>query len=229
MTFFVSLLKIMMINVVLSGDNAVVIALASRNLPSKQRWFAILGGSGGAIVLRLILTIFAVIVLKVPYLQIIGGVFLIWIAVKLLTEEDGDEGVHAHENLWAAIRTIIIADIVMSLDNTLAIAAAAHGDIMLLSFGLVFSIPLIIFGSQIIMKVMEKFPIIVYIGAALIAWTSGEMIAGDHHVESVIPASLDHAIPFTIMGLVVAIGWFYNRRTLRVAEVSTEDTEKRSN
>jgi YjbE family integral membrane protein len=211
MEFLVALFKIMVVNIVLSGDNAVVIALASRNLPQKQRWYAVFGGTAGAVFLRVILTVCAVFVLRIPFVQLVGGVLLVWIAVKLLVANEEDGEVHGHNDLWAAIRTIIVADIVMSLDNTLAIAAVAHDNIPLLVLGLLFSVPLIIFGSQIIMKVMEKHPVIVYVGAALIAWTAGEMIAGERKIVEVLPPVIDRIIPISLMGLVIVGCWLYNR------------------
>lgn len=234
MDFLVSLFKIIVVNIVLSGDNAVVIALASRNLPQKQRWAAILGGTGGAILLRVLLTIGAVFVLRIPFVQLVGGLLLVWIAVKLLIEEEEESEIHAHGNLWGAIRTIVVADIVMSLDNTLAIAAVAHNDILLLVLGLLLSVPLIVFGSQIIVKIMEKHPIIVYVGAALIAWTAGEMIAGERKIVEILPPLVDHIIPISLMGLVVVGCWLYNRYApvgQRTAEeaIPVEEDEESSN
>jgi YjbE family integral membrane protein len=216
--FFIALAKIMMVNIVLSGDNAVVIALACRNLEKKHRKVAILAGSGGAIVLRILLTLVAVILLQIPYLQFFGGVLLIWIAVKLLIEKDEDESKHhAHSHLWGAIKTIIIADIVMSLDNTLAIAAIAEGNYMLLGLGLALSIPLIVFGSQLIMVLMERFPIIVYIGAGLIAWTAGEMMGKDPKISIYFSDVIKHFISPVVTVIVVGGCLLYNRKKHRTA------------
>ena len=221
MEFLVALMQIMMVNIVLSGDNAVVIALAARNLPARQQKQAILWGSGGAIVLRIILTIAAVALLKIPFLQFAGALLLIWIAVKLLIEEDESEGQHhAHDNLLGAVKTILVADVVMSLDNTLAIAGVAKGDWPLLITGLVLSIPLIVFGSTIIMKMIERFPIIVYIGAGLIAYTAGEMIDSDAAVQPYLP-HVFHGTPYLGILLaagVIAYGWWYNAAKGRTAE-----------
>ncbi len=207
MDFFLALIGIMMVNIVLSGDNAVVIAMASRCLPPKQQRLAILWGSAGAIGLRVILTIVAVVLLQIPYLQFFGGLLLVWIAAKLLLEDENCENVEASDNLWAAVKTIIIADIIMSLDNTLAIAAIAKGDYLLLFVGLALSIPLIIFGSQLLVVVMNRFPIIVYIGAGLIAWTAGEMMVRDqkvgHYFTDYTPVWL---IPLAITVGVIALG-----------------------
>lgn len=214
MDFWVALMQIMMVNIVLSGDNAVVIALAARNLPASQQKLAVIWGSGGAIVLRILLTIVAVALLKIPFLQFFGALLLIWIALKLLIEEDEAEGHHhAHDNLFGAVKTILVADIVMSLDNTLAIAGIAKGDWPLLITGLVLSIPLIVFGSTIIMKMIERFPIIVYIGAGLIAYTAGEMIDGDKAVQPYLP-EIFHGTPYLAILLtvgVIAYGWWYNK------------------
>ncbi len=149
--FWVTLAQIIMINIVLSGDNAVVIALASRSLPPKQQKQAILFGSFGAIILRIILTFFAVYLLGIPWLKIIGALLLFWIGIKMLIPEDGEEDLAGHEHLWSAVKTIIIADLVMSLDNVLGVAAAAKGNVPLLIIGLAISIPLIIYGSTLIL------------------------------------------------------------------------------
>ncbi|MDD4170346.1 MAG: TerC family protein, partial [Desulfotomaculaceae bacterium] len=167
--FLTGLLAICVINLVLSGDNAVVIALASRNLPPKQRRLAIFWGSGAAIFLRVVLTVFAVYLLSIPYLQAIGGLLLIYIGIKLLTDEEKEDDLEASSNMMTAIKTIVIADLVMSLDNVLAVAAVARDSYLLLIIGLVISIPIIIAGSQLLVWVMTKFPAFVYIGAALIA------------------------------------------------------------
>ncbi len=207
MEFLLALCGIMMVNIILSGDNAVVIAMASRCLPKKQQRLAILWGSAGAIGLRVILTIVAVVLLQIPYLQFLGGLLLIWIAAKLLLEEESCEDVEASDSLWAAVKTIIIADIIMSLDNTLAIAAIAKGDYLLLILGLGLSIPLIIFGSQILVVIMNRFPIIVYIGAGLIAWTAGEMMIRDQKVGHYFTAyTPEWVIPFVITAGVIGLG-----------------------
>ncbi|HWR06027.1 TerC family protein [Sporomusa sp.] len=210
MEFLLALASIMMVNIVLSGDNAVVIAMASRCLPPKQQKMAILWGSAGAIGLRVILTLVAVVLLQIPYVQFIGGLLLIWIAAKLLMEDKCEENVEASGSFMAAIKTIIVADLVMSLDNTLAIAAVAKGDYMLLALGLALSIPLIIFGSQLIIKIMDKYPIVVYAGAALIAWTAGEMMISDHKIGPVIHGVFpEWLVPaaITIGVLVVSVWW----------------------
>ena len=188
-TFWVALGKIIWVNILLSGDNAVVIALAARSLAPAQRGKAIFIGSAAAIVLRVILTVFAVSLLQFPYLKIIGGLALLWIGVQLLIPEDEDEGgVNTSDHLWTAVRTILIADLVMSVDNVLAVAAAADSGppesrLMLLIIGLGLSIPLIIFGSQLLMTVMERYPVIITLGAALLGFVAGEMLVSDKAVE----------------------------------------------
>jgi len=177
--FWVTLAQIIMINIVLSGDNAVVIALASRSLPPKQQKQAILLGSFGAIILRIILTFFAVYLLGLPWLKIIGAVLLFWIGIKMLIPEDGEDDLDGHEHLWAAVKTIIIADFVMSLDNVLGVAAAAKGNLPLLVIGLAISIPLIIYGSTLILKLMTRFPVIITLGGAVLGWVAGEMMITD--------------------------------------------------
>jgi YjbE family integral membrane protein len=177
--FWTGLLTIIWVNVILSGDNAVVIALAARSLPKRQQSKAVFWGAGAAVVLRIVLTIGAVELLRLPYLKIIGGILLLWIAVKLLLPEEEEGGVEGSASLLQAIKTILIADLVMSLDNVLAVAAVARDSIMLLVIGLALSIPLVVFGATLLMKLMVRYPIIITIGAALLGWVAGEMLVGD--------------------------------------------------
>ena len=177
--FWAGLMTIIWVNIILSGDNAVVIALAARSLPKHQQNKAVFWGAGAAVILRIVLTIVAVEMLKLSYLKIIGGLLLFWIAVKLLMPEDGGDDIESSDNLIQAIKTILIADLVMSLDNVIAVAAAAKGSILLLVLGLLISIPLVIFGATLLMKLMERYPIIVMIGAALIGAVAGEMLVTD--------------------------------------------------
>ena len=178
--FWIGLMKIVWINIILSGDNAVVIALAARSLPEHQQRQAIMFGSGAAVVLRIALTVVAAALLELSFLQIVGGILLLYIGAQLLSE-DGDEGEGEIEkaSLFAAIRTILVADIVMSLDNVIAVAAAAKGNMTLLILGLAISIPMVVFGSALMIKLMTRFPIIVTFGACLIGWVGGETIASD--------------------------------------------------
>ena len=187
--FWVALGKIVWVNILLSGDNAVVIALAARSLPEHQRQKAVIAGSAAAIVMRVLLTLFAVELLHFPYLKLIGALLLFWIGVQLLLPEDEHgEGVESSSNLWGAVRTILVADLVMSLDNVIAVAAAAESGppesrLLLLIIGLGLSIPLIIFGSQLLMKVMSRYPIIITLGAALLGFVAGEMLVSDKAVD----------------------------------------------
>ena len=177
--FWLGLAKIIGVNVVLSGDNAVVIALAARSLPPKQQKQAILWGAGAAVVLRIILTVFAVALLALPWLKIVGSLLLFWIGIKLLVPEEDDADVTASDNLMVAIRTILIADLVMSLDNVIAVAAAAGGSLTLLILGLAISIPLVVFGATLLVTLMERYPVIITGGAALIGMVAGEMLVTD--------------------------------------------------
>jgi YjbE family integral membrane protein len=181
--FWLGLLKIIGVNVILSGDNAVVIALAARSLPAKQQKQAVIWGSAAAIVLRVILTLFAVALLTLPWLKLVGSLLLFWIGVKLLIPEEGDEDIKASDQLLAAIKTILVADLVMSLDNVIAVAAAAGGSVTLLILGLAISIPLVIFGATLLLKLMDRYPVIITIGAGLIGWVAGEMLITDRALE----------------------------------------------
>jgi len=177
--FWIGLLKIIGVNIILSGDNAVVIALAARSLPAKQQKAAIFWGSGAAVVMRIILTIFAVALLTLPWLKIIGSLLLFWIGIKLLVPEEGEANVNASDNMIAAIKTILIADLVMSIDNVIAVAAAAQGSLTLLILGLAISIPLVIFGSTLLLHLMERWPVIITIGGGLLGFVAGEMLVTD--------------------------------------------------
>jgi YjbE family integral membrane protein len=179
--FWLALLQIIWINILLSGDNAVVIALAARSLPAKQQKQAIMIGSGAAIVMRIGLTIVAAQLLQLPWLKLIGALLLLYIGITLVlpeSEHDGD-GDERKSGMFTAVRTILIADLVMSLDNVIAVAAAAHGSTLLLIIGLAMSIPLVIFGSTLLLKVIERFPIIVWLGAALLGFIAGEIVVED--------------------------------------------------
>jgi YjbE family integral membrane protein len=181
--YLLPILQIIWIDLLLSGDNAVVIALACRSLPEKQRKIGMILGAGTAIGLRIIFAIFITYLLGVPFLKVVGGLLLLWIGVKLaMGEEDEGHAVESSDNLWRAVRTIAIADAVMSLDNVVAIAAASGGNIWLFIFGLLLSIPLIVFGSTLLSTVIDKFPVIVWAGAALLGWIAGEMIVSDSFV-----------------------------------------------
>ncbi|MEJ8845217.1 TerC family protein [Variovorax rhizosphaerae] len=213
--FWLGLMKIVWINIILSGDNAVVIALAARSLPLEQQKKAVMFGSGAAVVLRIVLTVVAAKLLALPFLQIAGGLLLLYIGVQLLRDDEEDEGQgKEYGSLAAAIRTILIADLVMSLDNVIAVAAAASGDMVLLILGLAISIPLVIFGSTLMIKVMERFPIIVMLGAALIGWVGGETIVEDASLHDVLAANawLHYAAAAAGAALVVAVGRSMQKR-----------------
>jgi YjbE family integral membrane protein len=219
--FWTALGSIILANVVLSGDNAVVIALAARSLPPHQQKKAIFWGSAAAIVMRIILTLIAVEMLKWQYLKVVGALLLLYIGISLLSDADDDEG-GGHEvgGMMAAIRTILVADLVMSLDNVLAVAAAAKGNTTLLILGLAVSIPLIIFGSTLLLKVMERFPIIITLGAALLGFLAGEMLLTDPAVTARFgPLSHDVVNAAGAVGavLVVAVGLWLQRRARRNA------------
>ena len=179
--FWLAALEIVVINILLSGDNAVVIALACRNLPPHQRRWGVFWGAIGAIILRIILTFFAVSLLQLSWLKIVGGVLLVWIGIKLIAEEDGEGSpdVQASDRLMSAVRTVVIADLVMSIDNVLGVAAAAKGSLLLLVFGLVVSVPLVIGGAQLIMRLIERFPILIVAGGGLLGYVAGELIIED--------------------------------------------------
>ena len=194
-SFWLAVGQIIMIDILLGGDNAVVIALACRNLPARQRTQGIIYGTIGAIVLRVILIAFALALLAVPYLKIVGALLLIWIGVKLLQPEGNDgHQISSSDKLWAAVKTVIIADLVMSVDNVLAIAGAAQSagqqhQLPLVIFGLLVSIPIIVFGSQLVLKLMERFPVVITLGAMLLGWIAGQMAYTDPAIKAYLPAA----------------------------------------
>jgi YjbE family integral membrane protein len=215
--FFIALLKIIWINILLSGDNAVAIALACRSLPPRQRRWGVMLGSLAAVILRIIFAIFIVYLLEVPYLKIVGSVLLFWIAVKLIVPEEHGEGGGAEGagTLFAAVRTVVIADAVMSLDNVIAIAAAADNNVVLLVIGLVISVPLIVFGSQLVLKYLLRYPILVILGGGLLGWIAGDIMATDPAVMKLSPIEpgLLHTVAKPLFAaLVVAVGWLLARR-----------------
>lgn len=197
--FWSALMAIVVIDLVLAGDNAIVIGLTARNLPKEQQKKVIFWGTFGAIALRSLLTLAVVWLLKIPGLLLAGGVMLVWIAYKLLVEEKSHD-VGSAASLWAAIKTIIIADTVMGLDNVLAVAGAAHGDFVLVVLGLLISVPIVVWGSTLIIKWVERFPIIIYIGAGVLAWTAAKMIVDEPLVKGFFTA-----YPILKWGLIVVI------------------------
>jgi YjbE family integral membrane protein len=221
--FWIALLEIIWINILLSGDNAVVIALACRTLPKKQQTLGIVLGTLPAVVLRIVFTIFIVELMKVPFLKIAGGVLLLWIAVKMLQPEEAHEGggVKSSATIWAAVRTIVVADAIMSLDNVIAIAAAARDSLVLLMLGLLISMPLVIFGSALLLKLLTRLPILVTGGGALLGWIGGEVLVTD---PAVAPWIAEHAHPVETIGPaagavgVVLVGYVLARLTARRKE-----------
>lgn len=181
--YWLSVLKIIWIDILLSGDNALVIALACRNLPEQQRKWGMILGAGAAVTLRVLFATIIVVLMTIPYLKLVGGLALLVIAAKLLVPDHEDGDVGAASNLWQAVRLIVVADVVMSLDNVIAIAAAADGSVSLLVFGLIVSIPLIIAGAALIMAVLDRLPVLIWAGAALLGWIAGHVIATDIGVE----------------------------------------------
>ena len=221
-----ALFEIAVINIVLSGDNAVVIALACRGLPPRQQRSAFIVGTGGIVVLMTALTACAALLMTLPYIQIVGSVLLVWIGIKLLLPENEDGNVSESRGFWEAVKTIIIADIVMSMDNVLGMAGAAKGHFGMLFVGLLITMPLILFGSAMLMKLMERFPVFVTIGAALIGYVAGDMVIGDlathEYVESHL-AFLDKYFVAAIAGalIVVVVGKLLGKRKL--AETETRE------
>ena len=217
--FWVAALEIIVINILLSGDNAVVIALACRNLPLRQRLMGILWGVIGAVVLRIILTFFAVQLLLLPYVQLVGAALLIWIGIKLVAEDEGDApDVAGSDRLFAAVRTIIVADLVMSVDNVIGVAAAAKGSILLLVFGLAISIPLVVIGAQVFMKLIERFPWLVMAGGGLLGYIAGEIATEDVALRPWIDAtapSFHYLAPAVGIVFVVMAGMWLIRRQRR--------------
>ncbi|MFG1399575.1 TerC family protein [Roseixanthobacter pseudopolyaromaticivorans] len=214
---WLALLQIIWINILLSGDNAVVIAMACRSLPEKTRRWGIVLGAGVAVGLRIVFTGLVATLLALPWLKVVGSLALMYIAVDLaLPNEESDEAVAASDNLWKAVGTVAIADIVMSLDNVVAVAAVANGNWTLLIFGLAISIPLIVAGSSIVMAMLDRFPILIWLGAALLGWVAGEMLLSDVAITDRIgghDASEAWHLPAAAAGavLVVAIAWIIGR------------------
>jgi len=205
--FWVAVLQIIAIDILLGGDNAVVIALACRNLPDKQRKLGIFWGVFGAIALRVGLTIFAVTLLSIPFLKIIGAILLFWIGLKLVMPQDGgdEHNIDGSVSLMGAIKTIIVADFVMSLDNVIAVAAAAKDSIGLIVFGLLVSIPIIVWCSQIILKLMERFPVIILLGGGLLGYIAGDMFVRDPFLIEWIEANVPWIKNYHVAGFVCAI------------------------
>ena len=225
--FWVAVGQIILIDILLGGDNAVVIALACRQLPKAQRTKGIVWGTVGAIVLRVILIAFALTLLKVPFLKLVGGLLLLWIGLKLIApdDEDGHDNIQGSDKLWGAVKTIIVADLVMSIDNVIAIAGAAQGageqhQLALVIFGLVVSIPIIVWGSQLVLKLMDRFPVIIVLGGMLLGWIAGGMIQSDPGLEAYLPQTDVWQYGMAIAGalLVLAIGQLMKARSPAAAD-----------
>ena len=226
--FWVDVFKIIVINLLLSGDNAVVIALACRNLPVELRKKGILFGVGGAIVLRIVLTFFAVTLLALPYLKLVGALLLLWIGIKLIVpeEEHSAVSIQTDTKLLGAIKVILIADLVMSLDNVLGVAAAAKGNVPLLVFGLVISIPIIAWSSQLVLKMIDRFPFIIYAGGALLGYVAGEMLVGEALFEPLVETRhyLHWLTPAFCAVLVLVAGrWLTMRKTVEPEVIDLVD------
>jgi len=226
MQFLSALGAIILIDLVLAGDNAIVIALAARKLPPKLQRRAILWGTAGAIIVRSLMTVVVVWLLKIPGLLLVGGALLVWIAVKLLVpQEDHGEGEHAAaDDFWGAMKTIVVADAVMGLDNVLAVAGAAHGSFLLVVLGLLISIPIVIWGSTLILKWVERFPSIMYIGAAVLAWTAVKMMLGEPLIkEYVEPLKSWSLVAYAIViGGVLGAGFYMNRKKKTVSKPASQ-------
>ena len=230
--FWIAVLQIIAIDILLGGDNAVVIALACRKLPDAQRNKGIFWGVVGAIVLRVALIFFALKLLAIPWLKIVGAVLLVWIGVKLLQPEDGGHGeVTASDTLFAAIKTIIVADAVMSLDNVIGVAGAAHGDIRLVVFGILFSIPIVVWGSKLVLKLMDRFPQVITAGGALLGWIAGGMMVSDPALPADFSSSIPHIkLLFEIVGAmtVLIIGKILVARAAARPQIDIANSNKES-
>lgn len=201
MEFVSALLAIVMIDLVLAGDNAIVIALAARNLPKEQQKKVIWLGTAGAIVIRAVATLVVVWLLKIPGLLLAGGLLLIWIAYKLLIEQKGHDHIQSGNSMWAAIRTIVIADAAMGIDNVLAVAGAAHGNFLLVILGLLISVPIVVWGSSLFIKWVDRFPVIIYAGSGVLAWTAGKMITDEPLLRTFLAKG--EIIEWGIVGMVI--------------------------
>jgi YjbE family integral membrane protein len=217
-------LRIVFIDLALAGDNAVVIALAVRGLPPREQFFGRMFGTLGAVALRVVFVFAVSQLLRVPFLQVICGLLLVWIAVKLVRPSHAEEGkVRAGSTLWEAVWVIVVADVVMSLDNVIAISAAAQGDIGLVIFGLLLSIPLVVWGSGVLATMMNRFPVIIWLGGGVLGFVAAELVLKDAWVHSLLGVHGElahHAVP-TVLGVVVtALGWWWSRKRTAAREES---------
>ncbi|TCP69635.1 TerC family protein [Baia soyae] len=206
--FLTALISIVIIDLVLAGDNAIVIGLAARNLPKEQQKTVIFWGTVGAVVMRIVATSAVVWLLKIPGLLLVGGVLLLWIAYKLLVDGKGHE-IEAKKTVFQAIQTIVIADTVMGLDNVIAVAGVAHGDYLLVILGLVISIPIIVWGSTIFLRLMDRFPWILYVGAGVVAWTAGGMLTGEKFMKPYFPEGSMRGYGVQVLAVLGVLAWGY--------------------
>lgn len=218
--FWTALLSIVLIDLVLAGDNAIVIGLAARNVPHKDQKKVIIWGTLGAILIRIVMTLLVVQLLNLPGLRLVGGLALVWIAYKLIVDEKSHE-INAGNQMWAAIRTIIIADAMMGLDNVLAVAGAAHGDFLLVIIGLAVSVPIMVWGSTLILKLTERFPIVIMIGAAVLAWTSAKMIVQEPLIDDLFVSNwIKYGFEVLVIVAVIGIGTQMKKRKARLRETT---------
>ncbi len=230
--FLASLVSIILINIALSGDNAVVIAMAARMLPKDKRRAGILLGSGAAVVVRVVATIFVAQLLQIPFVKLVGGVVILWVALKLFTgggaEEHADD--QAAKTVWEAVKIIVVADISMGLDNMLAVAGAAEGHMGLLIFGLALSIPLVVFASDLLARLMDRFPVIIYIGAGILGRVGGDMIITDPKTVAYLHPSptLVYTVEGTLAAAVMIAGWLIHRRLAEERAAAAKPAERRS-
>jgi YjbE family integral membrane protein len=230
--FWLALGKIMWINILLSGDNAVVIAMACRSLPKRQRFWGMVLGAGVAVVLRIIFTVIIASLMMMPYLKLVGGLALFYIAVKLMVPEDEHKDMEAADKLWSAVQMVAVADIIMSLDNVIAIAAAAQGSFLLLVIGLAVSIPLIVAGAALIMSLLDRFPILIWAGAALLGWIVGEVIATDPAIQDILVGQFGQSafhtieLSFATVGAlaVLAVGSLWRRAKKAKKDAANSDS-----
>jgi YjbE family integral membrane protein len=224
--FYLAGLQIIWINILLSGDNAVVIALACRMLPPRQRTWGIILGAGAAVLLRIFFTLVVTQIMALPFLKLVGGVLLLWIAIKLIVPSDahGEDSVEAADSLWRAVRIVAVADVVMSLDNVIAIAAAAKGNMVLITFGLAISIPMIVAGAALLMALLDRFPVLVWAGAALLGWIAGEIMIEDPAVVGWLGEAVVHRFVYWAAAagalFVVAVGYAIVRSRRPAEEVT---------
>jgi len=218
--FWTALVSIIIIDLVLAGDNAVVIGMSARNLPKKHQKAAIVWGTAGAIIVRVLMTLAVLWLLKIPGLMLVGGILLVWISYKLLVQKKSHENVAASSSLRTAIVTIVVADTIMGIDNVLAIAGASHGNFLIVILGLLISIPIMVFGSTLVIKLIDRYPVIIYIGAGVLAYTAGSMITDEpmlHSFFDQMPA-VKWLVIIAIVAVVIIIGRMKNAKQTEQAE-----------